>query len=423
MFCKNNCGMFFRRIKKRQKASSRVSNAPFAALALLLLIYLFSPWYFIRFLSMFMIILIIGAKLWSEYLIRSIKIIRREGDLREFRREWANIELVVENRGRLPAFMLTIQDSPGKMPVFRENRSLCSLGPMTKFVLRWQVYCSNRGVWFIGPPSVRGFDPLGIFPFSITPPLTLKLFIYPSAAFAKLPLSAGLPLGTLISPNKLHEDMTRRRSLRPYHEGDEPRRINWKVTARIGIMTVNDYEPTGTFPVFIFLNLAPSSYPLNKKAVFIERVIETAAALCLMAERERQELGIIVYDGCSKPSIIMPSPFTLVPILERLAVWQLEEQRDEEGKAALCMLERGKYLQYGTRYIYVGPNLRDDEYTFLNSLKRRQLSLEYCIIDESSLAPLVPGNSKRHTIQEYGYNIVGTAAGAGAGPALPHQCV
>ncbi|MDR2149296.1 MAG: DUF58 domain-containing protein [Spirochaetaceae bacterium] len=390
--------------RKKQGPATTRSPLLFACSTVLLLLYLFAPWYFIRFVSLFMLIIIISAKLWSEYLVRSIKIRRREADLREFRREWANIEIIVENRGLLPALMLSIQDSPGKMPVFRENRSLCSLGARSRFVLRWQVYCADRGIWLLGPATVRGSDPLGLFPFSLTAPQTLRLFVYPCASFAHLPLCGGVPLGTLRSPYRLHEDLTRYRSLRPYHEGDELRRINWKITARTGVMTVNDYEPTGTFPLCLFLNLMPSAYPVHKCAVFTERVIEAAAALCLMAARERQELGIMLYDG--QPSIIMPSPFTLTPILERLAAWRYDDKNQPTGTAALCFLERGRYLSYGTRYIYVGPNLRPEEYAALNSLRRQHLSVEYCILDEEAGASLMPGLVRRHTIQEYGSPII-----------------
>jgi uncharacterized protein (DUF58 family) len=392
--------------KRKRRNIGKLSPLPFAGLIVLLLIYLFSPWRFIRFVSLFILIIIMSAKLWSEYLVRSLKVRRRDTELREFRREWATVEIIVENRGILPALMLTLQDSPGKMPVFRDNRTLCSLGARSQFVLRWQVYCSDRGLWLLGPITVYGSDPLGIFPFSLTVPETLRLFVYPSAALAQVPLRGGLPLGTLISPNRLHEDLTRYRSLRPYHNGDEQRRINWKTTARTGVMTVNEYEPTGTFPLVIFLNLVQASYPTHKRAVFIERVIEAASALCLMAERERQELGIILYDGSSQPAVIMPAPFTLIPILERLAAWKYDEQNQNTGNAALCLLERGNYLSYGTRYMYVGANLQDEEYAALDRLRLRQLSLEYCIIDEQALAPVTAGQSRRHTIQEYGYHII-----------------
>ncbi|MDR0706711.1 MAG: DUF58 domain-containing protein, partial [Treponema sp.] len=216
--------------------------------------------------------------------------------------------------------------------------------------------------------------------------------------------------------NTLYEDLTRCRSLRPYHIGDEPRRINWKASARVGAargaegsgLMVNEYEATISFPVFIFLNLARLDYGLRKRDLYMERAIEVAAALCLMAARQRQALGITIYSPQST-SIIAPSAFTLVPILERLAAVKhgSPEPSAESGvSAAALLLERGKYLPYGTRLLYVGPDLGDEAYRGLNTLKRYHLSLEYLIIDEKTMPSLVPGNSRRYQIKESGYEIV-----------------
>ena len=143
----------------------------------------------------------------------------------------------------------------------------------------------------------------------------------------------------------------------------------------------------------------------------MERAIEAAAALCLMASRERQEMGIIFYTSYQEDgiSVITPSAFTLVPILERLAAldWPLAEDIDDDVHgSATVMLDQGKRLPYGTRFVYAGPNLTDEEYITLNSLKKHHISLEYLIIDERSVPSIVPGNSPRYQMKENGYEII-----------------
>jgi hypothetical protein len=183
----------------------------------------------------------------------------------------------------------------------------------------------------------------------------------------------------------------------------------------------------------IFLNVDRDDYPIKKQVVFIERAIEAAAALCLKASRERQELGIIIYTSHREGGVpvIAPAFFTIVPILERLAAldWSafsnkaLSEKSavddvpllddtsslDDAGSlssSAITMLEQGKKLPYGTRYLYTGPDLGDEAYIRLNSLKKHHLTLEYLIIDDRSLPPLVPGNSTRFLMKESGHEIV-----------------
>ncbi|MDR2103213.1 MAG: DUF58 domain-containing protein [Treponema sp.] len=398
----------------------------------LLGIFLFSSLYILQFISLFLLFIILGSKIYSEYLIRNIRINRRDGELRGFRHEWIGVELVAENHGRLPAFMLALTDSPGRLAVFRNNKTLCTLRSRSRLTVTWQGYCSDRGIFEIGPALIRCSDPLGLFPFTAAAETSTRLFVYPSPGMIGVKTPGGIPLGTLITMNPLYEDLTRCRSLREYHAGDEPRRINWKASARTasrgmgqGAMMINEYESTISFPLVIFLNLDPYEYPLKYRELYWERVIEAAAALCLMASRERQDLGIIFYtpQRRERVSLIAPASHTLIPILERLAALERpqteEAEPPEKGSAeggpepgglfrgsARVMLDQGKYLPYGTRLIYAGPDFNDEIYMGLNSLKRYHLSLEYLIIDEKSLPWQVPGNSRRYQMKEGGYEII-----------------
>jgi uncharacterized protein (DUF58 family) len=393
--------------------------------AALSLIFLFCTIYLVQFACLFLLLLFLGSKVYSEYLIRNIRFRRREAEMRAFRHEWVRVELLVENTGRLPALMLALTDSPGRLPVFRDNKLLRTLPGRSRTVMLWQAYCSDRGIYTLGPAAIRGSDPLGLFPFRLAAGSGMTLYVYPSPGAVFLRNPGGIPLGTLISPNPLYEDVTRCRSLRDYQAGDEPRRINWKATARSGSLTVNEYESTVSYPLMIFLNADPYAYGLRKRELYFERAIEAAAALCLMVSRERQEMGIIIYTGPGKElPVISPSAFTLIPILERLAGLERSSREDGPeqktgeggppastgpgalGGGAAVMLDRGKYMPYGTRLVYAGPELTNEEYVALSGLKRYHLSLEYLVIDERTLPALAPGNSRRYQMKEGGYEII-----------------
>jgi predicted RecB family nuclease len=174
---------------------------------------------------------------------------------------------------------------------------------------------------------------------------------------------------------------------------------------------VNEYEATASYPLMIFLNVDKNEYPVKKQGVFIERAIEAACALCLRAAQEKQELGIIFYTSSGEGgiSVIAPSAFTQVPILERLAALNWTATANvtaAEHTSARAMLEQGKHLSYGTRFLYTGPDLGDEAYISLNSLRKYHLSLEYLIIDERAMPALVPGNSRRYKMKEEGREIV-----------------
>jgi len=380
------------------------------AVCVLLAIYLFTPLALVQFLCAFFLFILMGARLYVEYLIRNIRVVRQDSELRVFRHEWVNVELKLENRSLLPAFMLVLGDGSGNLPVLRLRKIICTVGRRSWTMMSWQGYCGDRGVFTLGPAVVRGADPLGLFPFQLTAVETSLLYVYPVLCSISIKRPIGIPLGNMISPNPLFEDTTRYRSLRQYNTGDEPRRINWKMSARTGSIMVNEYDATASYPLMIFLNADRNEYPVRKRGAFIERAIEAAAALCLKAAQERQELGIVLYTSSEKDgiSVIAPSAFALVPILERLATlnWSTANVPIKERNSALAMLEQGKYLPYGTRFLYTGPDLGDEAYIILNSLKRYHLSLEYLIIDEHSMPFLVPGNSRRYKIKESGREII-----------------
>jgi uncharacterized protein (DUF58 family) len=407
-------------------------------IAILLPLYIFVPFALVQFFCILLLFILIGSRIYSEYLIRNIRIYRQDTEFRVFRYEWVKVELKAENHGLLPAFMLIMSDAPGPLPIFKNNTTFCTLARRSWIFFTWEGHCTERGSFTLGPVVVHGADPLGLFSFQLVALETSRLFVYPVVRSIILKNPTGIPLGNMISSNPLYEDITRRRSLRPYQRGDDPRRINWKLSARISSsssegtfsprgtassLLVNEYDATVSYPLMIFLNVDRDDYPIKKQVVYIERAIEAAAALCLKASRERQELGIIIYTSRREEGImvIAPAAFTIVPILERLAAldWTAssdsapsedgEPLRDSERSlsgSAITMLEQGKRLPYGTRFLYTGPDLGDEAYIRLDTLKKHHLTLEYLVIDDRSLSPLVPGNSVRFLMKESGHEIV-----------------
>ena len=401
----------------------------------LFLFYIFTPQWSFQFISLFFIILILGSRVYSEYLSRHLNLVRRDRELRVFRHEWTGVELWAENSGFLPAFLMVVGDTSGGVAVFRNIKSLCTLGAKSRQLFRWEAYGNSRGVFTMGPGTIRGSDPLGLFPFVLNFEETTKLYVYPAPAYVGLKSPGGIPLGNLISTDPFNEDLTRSRSLREYKNGDESKRINWKASARNSMLLVNEYELSLSYPLVLFLNVDPDEYVPKNREHYIERIIETASAICLMAARDRQVLGLILHTGDrdqTEDSLISPAAFTMIPILERLAALQpfkasggkgpdgdgdnpgdsgdlsgedsVEPSREYLRASTRLLLEKGKTLNFGTRLIYAGPSLPEEDFFAMETLKRQRLSIEYFIIDEKNLA--FPGGTGKYQLKEMGYAIL-----------------
>ena len=63
----------------------------FAPAGICAVVYLFAPLYLLQFLALFIFFVIIGARLYSEYLIRRLRVMRRDREIRCFRFEWADV--------------------------------------------------------------------------------------------------------------------------------------------------------------------------------------------------------------------------------------------------------------------------------------------------------------------------------------------
>jgi uncharacterized protein (DUF58 family) len=354
-------------------------------------VFLFAPLYPLRFAALFVFLVIIWSYAYREYLSHHIIVRRREKEIRQFRYEWLKEEIILENRGRLPAFMLHLADMPGMLGVTRNNKALVNLKPRSRLIMKWDGYCGERGIFTLGPAKVQGSDPLGLFPFELASGAsggTTRLVVYPALTHFNKALEQGMPLGNIVSPNPLYEDLTRQRSVRDYQSGDEIKRINWKLSARSAKLCVNEYESSFSSPFVVFLNYAAEDFPFVKRSNNMERAIELAAGLCLYAYRAKQVQGLLIYQGRkAEPITIKASAYSFAPVMERLAALERVDEggKDEaDGKnAAEMMFEKGRSLGSGSHYVYVGPEMAEPDYHLLSGLEERQINLNYILLKES----------------------------------------
>jgi uncharacterized protein (DUF58 family) len=183
------------------------------------------------------------------------------------------VRLLVENRKPLPLPWLEIEDSyPGALHSLDQAPDSSALPrrvPHTRTVALWTyqrlrhrhwVRATARGVYYFGPLKVRATDPFGM----LTREQTLQAFahlvvhplVVPVERFGLTPYS---PFGERKSAQRLLEDPLRVAGIRSYMQGDEPRRIHWKATARTGTLQSKVYEPSTRHTLAIFLEIR--TYP------------------------------------------------------------------------------------------------------------------------------------------------------------------
>jgi uncharacterized protein (DUF58 family) len=194
------------------------------------------------------------ALLWSRFSLIGLALTR---DTRTDRAQVGQplIERVrIENRSRLSKLWVEVIDH-SDLPGHRVSR-VVHLGPNDSSRWRVETICARRGRFRIGPLSLRGGDPFGLFPRVQAVPGTQDLLVYP----ATVDLSAfSLPVGDLpggsaiqrrtpfVTPNAA--------GVRDYFPGDAFNRISWSATARAGKLMVKEFELDPTADIWIAVDL------------------------------------------------------------------------------------------------------------------------------------------------------------------------
>jgi uncharacterized protein (DUF58 family) len=358
---------------------------------LLLLVFLFAPLRIIRLPALFFF-LIHGISFISARLLPlSIRVSRAEEILRVNRLQRFEVAIEVRNLAPFPMRSLFVIDSPGGVYSDEPPVRPVSLGPRERCTVSWTAHAQERGEFTVGPVDVTGRSFLGFHDFRKCTQATLKIIVYPAVFPLTLEHKRGLPAGNIGVLNRLYEDVSRFRSLREYIPGDELRRINWKVSARLGKLHTTEYVPSLYFPVLILLNLTASDYPIGNRYQLTEYAIEVAGSLVVYFAGLKQEVGL-----ASTAHIAGEEGHLAVPIragfghgmriLEALARAQrsdvdMDFTRLVSGSASVGS---GLGIRTGTRIIAVTPGLSPERRSELIALSRKGWNLEVFFVTSPS---------------------------------------
>ncbi len=300
--------------------------------------------------------------LYVFVLSRSITITRRDPVLRAWKNSRQTVELILENHSLLPLFSSILQDGG-------EHRILVHLRPRERKLVRYQLLPAERGEFKQGPASLLIGDLIGNYRKRILVKEDALLIVYPALRNLHFQPERGYPLGSLCSSSPIDEDPTRFRSVREYVQGDELRRINWKVSAKTGSLYCNEYETAMDSPLMLFLNLFPESYPLTYRYQIMEQAISYGASFISAAARKGQAVGLAAsasLRGSEEEFCIEPECGAATALLDILARLKAGSQPPWD-----CFLRAASILPYRAQAWYVGPDPGSHSVTLCRAAEKR----------------------------------------------------
>ena len=177
------------------------------------------------------------------------------------------------------------------------NKTMASLGAFEKQELDFEFPSPPRGNYQIGPLILRARDPYGFYMVERKlGPETLSVIPRPERITgAQLrPRHVLAWPGTI--PSRSMGIGTEFYSMRKYVPGDDPKRINWKASARQNELIVNETEAERITDVMVVLDTDVTIFEEAEDELF-ERGIRAAASMASLLLRQGNRVGLILQGG------------------------------------------------------------------------------------------------------------------------------
>lgn len=401
----------------------------FGDLTLILLAALLALSVWLRQPALFVIVLGLGltdaaSRTWRRWSLRGVEYRRHLSQARAFFGEEVELTVEMVNRKPLPLAWLQAEDEvPCEVTIegarlhqsYKPHRmiltNVLSLRWFERVRRRYRVRCDQRGEHVFGPAVLRSGDLFGIFHDEVEVPQVDRLVVYPRVVpVAHLGLPSHAPLGDLRGAERLFEDPSRLASLRDYRPDDDPRRLEWKATARSGNLTVKVFEPSTTHRLYLFLNLntyAQFWWMQRYYPDLLELAIMATASIANWALEQGLQVGLYANGNARRADrrVALPpsrSPQQLPEILDALArVLPFATMPVE-----LLLAEEGLGLPWGSTVVLVTAVITDPLLEALEAARGQGRSLALILVGDHMPHLELPGVAVRHVRGEEAWRAV-----------------
>lgn len=230
--------------------------------------------------------------LWARALSRNLRLTR------EMRFGWAQVgdqleeRFTLGNKGWAPAPWVEVLDH-SDMPAYNPSQAR-GVDSFMKVTWRTQGVCRRRGLFTLGPTSLRTGDPFGLYQVQINNPASATMIVMPPI----LPLPAiEVAPGGRAGEGRPRRDAPERTvsasSVREYIPGDSLRLIHWRTTARreAPYVRIFDGNPAGDW--WIFLDMDQRVQAGRGLDSTVEHAVILAASLADRGLRNHRAVGLV----------------------------------------------------------------------------------------------------------------------------------
>ncbi|MFG6369583.1 MAG: DUF58 domain-containing protein [Lachnospiraceae bacterium] len=213
---------------------------------------------------------------------------------------------MIENRKRLPVPVLEVGFHTRKELDFIDventnisdylyKRDVFAVLGRQKITREIPVKCTKRGKYTASDADITTYTLLYRKRYSKGIQTTAEIYVYPKMTdVSQIVTMCERMLGTQQCARRLYEDPFAFRTIREYTTDDSMKTINWKASAKTGMLMVNTFDSVQSQKVMIFLDVEDTG--ILKYEELVEESIALAASVIRKLLRQNTEVGF-AYNG------------------------------------------------------------------------------------------------------------------------------
>lgn len=165
----------------------------------------------------------------------------------------------IRNRSPLPKLWVEVRDE-STLPGHRIGQVVPTLGPYGKYNWTAKTVCRVRGEYQLGPVTIIGGDPFGLFSARRTLDARSRIIVYPDTLpVTSFELPIGLLSGGEAQRRRAATTTSSAAGVREYAPGDSFNRIHWASTARRDRLMVKEFEIDPLVDVWLFVDFSAAA--------------------------------------------------------------------------------------------------------------------------------------------------------------------
>jgi uncharacterized protein (DUF58 family) len=290
---------------------------PLAALPFLLLAQIAMPDPVWTTTGVVILVCYVGAWLWVRALAHNLRLERNRHGTLLVVGDTLEEEFRVFNNGSTPAVWAELVDA-STLPGYNVCRAV-AVGANSSEKWRTTAICPRRGLFQLGPHTLRSGDPLHLFELSLHDDRSEALLIHPRVV--QLP-SFPLPRGYASGDNRTRRPLLGAlpsAAVRNYQPFDDTRFIHWPSTARQGRLMVREMEQEPSGDIWLLFDADSRAVALEGDFSTLETglMVTSSLAAQFLESSSGRAVGLLTATGEDAAAV------TVAPAAGRAHLWRI----------------------------------------------------------------------------------------------------